>query len=78
MFTTDKCGANMTSDRGKLRASTEPLSDCYFYIHKPQHRVLLTFTKFHVPANVSNRTCHDNYIEVLVGRDLVRNIAFCL
>lgn len=63
----------MTSDRGKLRASTEPMTDCYYYIHKPGFRVFLTFTKFHFPSNVTNGTCDSSYIEVLVGRELVRN-----
>ena len=68
----DKCGANMTGDRGKLRASTEPMADCYYYIHKPGFRVFLTFTKFHFPSNVTNGTCDNSYVEILVGRDLVR------
>ena len=61
----------MTSDRGKLRASTEPMADCYYYIHKPGFRVFLTFTKFHFPSNVTNGTCDNSYVEILVGRDLV-------
>ena len=71
-YFSDKCGANMTGDRGKLRASTEPMTDCYYYIHKPNFRVFLTVTKFHFPSNVTNGTCDNSYIEIMVGRDMVR------
>ena len=63
----------MTSDRGKLRASTEPMTDCYYYIHKTNFRVFLTFTKFHFPSNITNGTCENSYMEILVGRDMVSN-----
>ncbi len=61
----------MTSDRGKIRASTEPMTDCFFYIYKPSFRIFISFTKFDFPSNDSNNTCTQNYLEIMVGRDHV-------
>ena len=74
-MSTDKCGANLTSERGKIRASTEPMEDCYWYIYPPPDvRLVLTFTRFNMPTNTSeNGTCDISYVEILTGKDMVRN-----
>lgn len=48
----DQCGGELTGERGKIRATTEPLADCEWIIKLEKgYRVFLTFTKFHVPTS---------------------------
>ena len=74
----DKCGANMTLVRGRIRAGTEPFHNCIWYITLQRHmRINLWFNKFDLPSISQNKTqlggtCNNSYVEILVGRSLVR------
>ena len=72
-FTTDRCNTNLTRERGKVRAGTEPYEDCYINIIPPNGgKIVLLFHKFDVPGyNTTNGTCEGSYVEVLTGTKMV-------
>ena len=58
------CNSTLIGERGKLRASTEPVTDCYFRLRPPEgSRLVLTFTKFLVQSTVTQNVCL-NYVEI--------------
>ena len=73
LFVPDTCNSVLTSERAKIRAATEPMSDCYYYITlQEEFHVYLTFHKFNVRSAIANHTCLHNYIEVYAGKGNVR------
>ncbi|KAK2156973.1 hypothetical protein LSH36_201g01018 [Paralvinella palmiformis] len=75
----DRCGGNLTSERGRIRAGTEPLDDCYYFVYLPSHsRIQLTFTKFNVPSfRAYNGSCLYAYVEILLGKTMHSKGRFC-
>ncbi|ELT87968.1 hypothetical protein CAPTEDRAFT_224057 [Capitella teleta] len=74
----DKCNSSMTSERGRLRASTEPIEDCEWNIQPPKGlRMFLNFDKFDIPSQIVNNTCTENYVEIFTGSSMNSRGRFC-